>query len=41
MAKEEMYMRDGLNVSGTGAGVFANGLKQAIDRGLGNVGNLN
>ena len=37
MAKEEMYMRDGLHLSGKGAGVFADGLKQAVDSGLGNV----
>ena len=26
-----MYMRDGLHLSGKGAGVFADGLKQAVD----------
>ena len=30
VAKEKMYMRDGLHLSGKGAGVFADGLKQAI-----------
>ena len=40
-AKEEMYMRDGLHLSGKGAGVFADGLKQAVDSGLGNVRYLN
>ncbi len=35
MSKEEMYMRDDL--SGKGAGVFADGLKQAVCSGLGNV----
>ena len=39
--KEEMYMRDGLHLSGKGAGVFADGLKQAVDSGLGNVSYLN
>ena len=28
MAKEDMYIRDGLHLSGKGAGVFADGLKQ-------------
>ena len=37
VAKEEMYMRDGLHLSGKGAGVFADGLKQAVDSGLDNV----
>ena len=43
MAKEEMYiyMRDGLHLSGKGAGVFDDGLKQAVDSGLGNVRYLN
>ena len=41
VAKEEMYMRDGLHLSGKGAGVFADGLKQAVDSGLGNVRYLN
>ena len=31
MAKEEMCMRDGLHLSGKVAGVFADGLKQAVD----------
>ena len=39
--KEEMYMRDGLHLSGKGAGVFADGLKQAVDSVLGNVSYLN
>ena len=42
VAKEYMYMRDGLHLSGKGAGVFADGLKQAVDSGgLGNVRYLN
>ena len=40
MAKEEMYMRNGLHLSGKGAGVFAAGLTQAVDGGLGNVRRL-
>ena len=41
VAKEEMYMRDDLHLSGKGAGVFADGLTQAVDSGLGNVCYLN
>ena len=41
VAKEEMCMGDGLYLSGKGAGVFADGLKQAVDSGLGNVRYLN
>ena len=37
MAKEEMYMRDGLHLSGKGACLFADGLKQAVDRGSGGL----
>ena len=33
----DIYTRDGLHLSGKGPGVFADGLKQAVDRGLGNV----
>ena len=41
VAKEERYTRDGLHLSGKGAGVFADGLKQAVDSGFGNVHYLN
>ena len=41
VAKEEVYMRDGLHPSGKGAGVFADVLKRAVDSGLGNVRYLN
>ena len=41
VANEEMYMRDGLHLSGKGADIFANGLKQAVGSGLGNVSYLN
>ena len=34
-------MRDGLHLRVKGAGVFADGLKQAVDSGLGNVRYLN
>ena len=41
VAKDEMYMRDDLHLSGKGAGVLADGLKQAVDSGLGNIRFLN
>ena len=34
-------MQDGLHLSGKGAGIFADGLKQAVESGLDNVGYLN
>ena len=34
---DDMCMRDGLPRSGNGAGIFADGLKQAVDSGLGNL----
>ena len=41
VAKEEMYMRDDLHISGKGAGAFAAGLKQVVHSGLDNVRYLN
>ena len=41
VGKEEMYMRDGLHLSGKGAAVFAEGLSGAVARGLGKVRYLN
>ena len=38
---EKEDMRDGLYLSGKGAGVCADGLKQAVYSGLGNVRYLN
>ena len=32
---KEMYMRDGLHISGKIAAVFVDGLKQVVDSGLG------
>ena len=34
VGKEEMYVRDGLHLSGTGAAVFAEGLPGAVASGL-------
>ena len=39
--KEEMYVRDGLHLSGKGAAVFAEGLSGAVASGLGKVSYLN
>ena len=39
--KEEMYVRDGLHLSGKGAAVFAEGLSGAVVSGLGKVQYLN
>ena len=41
VGKEEMYMRDGLHLSGKGAAVFAEGLSKAVATGLGKVRYLN
>ena len=37
VGKEEMYVRDGLHLSGKGAAVFAEGLSGAVSIGLGKV----
>ena len=39
--KEEMYVRDGLHLSGKGASVFAEGLSGAVASGLGRARYLN
>ena len=41
VGKEEMYLRDGLHLSGNGAVVFAEGLSGAVASGLGKVRYLN
>ena len=41
VGKEEMYLRDGLHLSGKGAAVFAEGLSGAVASGLGKVRYLN
>ena len=41
VGKEEMYVRDGLHLSGKGAAVFAEGLSGAVPSGLGKVSYLN
>ena len=37
VGKEEMYMRNGLHLSGKGVAVFAEGLSGAVASGLGKV----
>ena len=37
VGKEDMYVRDGLHLSGKGAAVFAEGLSGAVASGLGKV----
>ena len=41
VGKEDMYVRDGLHLSGRGASVFAEGLSGAVACGLGKVRYLN
>ena len=41
VVNEEMYMIDGMHLSGKEAAVFADGLKLAIDSGLSNISYLN
>ena len=41
VGKENMYVRDGLHLSGKGAAVFAEGLSGAVASGLGKVRYLN
>ena len=41
VGKEEMYVRDGLHLSGKGSAVFAEGLSGAVASGLGKVRYLN
>ena len=41
VGKEEMYLRDGLHLSGKGAAVFAVRLSRAVASGLGKVRYLN
>ena len=41
VGKEDMYVRDGLHLSGKGGAVFAEGLSGAVASGLGKVRYLN
>ena len=38
--RADMYMKDGLHLSGKGAAVFADGLSAAVDSGMGSISNI-
>ena len=40
VGRADMYMKDGLHLSGKGAAVFADGLTAAVDSGMGNITNI-
>ena len=40
VGRADMYMGDGLHLSGKGAAVFADGLTAAVDSGVGNIRNI-
>ena len=40
VGRADMYMKDGLHLSGKGAAVFADGLTAAADSGMGNITNI-
>ena len=40
VGRADMYMRDGLHLSGKGAAVFADGLTAAVDSGMGSITNI-
>ena len=40
VGRADMYMKNGLHLSGKGAAVFADGLSAAVDSGMGSVSNI-
>ena len=40
VGRADMYMRDGLNLSGKGAAVFVDELSAAVDSGMGSITNI-
>ena len=40
VGRADMYMKDGLHLSGKGAAVFADGLASAVDSGMGSITNI-
>ena len=40
VGRADMYMKDGLHLSGKGAAVFADGLAESVDSGMGSVSNI-
>ena len=40
VGRADMYMKDGLHISGNWAAVFADGLTAAVDSGMGSITNI-
>ena len=40
VGRADMYMKDGLHLSGKGAAVFADGLSATVDSGMGSISNI-
>ena len=40
VGRADMYMKDGLHLSGKGVTVFADGLSAAVDSGMGSITNI-
>ena len=40
VGRADLYMKDGLHLSGKGAAVFADGLTAAVDSGMGSISNI-
>ena len=40
VGRADMYMKDGLHISGKGAAVFADGLTAVVDNGMGSITNI-
>ena len=40
VGRADMYMKDGLHLSGKGAAVFADGLSTAVDSGMGSISDI-
>ena len=40
VGRADMYIKDGLHLSGIGAAVFADGLSAAVDNGMGSITNI-
>ena len=40
VGRADMYMKDGIHLSGNGAAVFADGLSTAVDSGMGSISNI-
>ena len=40
VGRADMYMKDGLHLSGKGAAIFVDGLSAAVDSGMGSISNI-